>query len=212
MIARQCFRGLFILIVALCLVRTGAADTIQLVNGDTLSGKVVSLNEKEVKLQSELLGDLSIQRAKVASIYFGDARPKAAAAVNPALPAIGAPQAAPAKNGTSPDDLIKQLQGSGLNTNTLSELEDRLPLLAVPAVKSYFNKTVGGLMDGSLGIQDVRKQAIDVRDEILELKKDLGPDAAALDGYLGVLEHFIRQTEPAAADPKAAPAPSANKK
>lgn len=206
--------------VSLCLLAIGvafycsseaAADTIQLVNGDTLSGKVVSLNEKEVKLHSELLGELSIQRAKVASIYFGDAAPKTTA-VTPGATAAEPLKAAPAKSDTPPEDLIKQLQSGGLNAKTVSELEDRFPLLAVPPVKQFFNKTVGGLIDGSLDLQHIRQQAIDVRDEIVELKKELGPDAAALDGYLGVLENFIRQTEPSAATAeKASDKPSAAK-
>ena len=38
------------------------ADTIQLVNGDTVSGKVVSLDFNQVKLETELLGNLVIAR------------------------------------------------------------------------------------------------------------------------------------------------------
>jgi hypothetical protein len=50
-----------------------SADTVRLVNGDTIHGQVVSVDQKEVKLQSTLLGVLTIARNRVEVIAFGNA-------------------------------------------------------------------------------------------------------------------------------------------
>lgn len=102
----------------------------------------------------------------------------------------------------SPDDLLKQLEGG--NSPELEEIQKNLPLLAAPEVQGYFRKQVGGLIDGSITVNDIRKEAIRARDETKAAVKDLGPDAeAALAPYLGILERFIRETEP-----KSAPTPN----
>jgi hypothetical protein len=62
-------------------------------------------------------------------------------------------------------------------------------------------------MTGKLNIQDVRKDAITARDGLLDLQKDLGPEGAALNGYLSILNKFIRETEP----PPATKPPSQDK-
>jgi hypothetical protein len=107
----------------------------------------------------------------------------------------------------SSDDVLKELQGGGLNPQMIGELQAKFPLLNTPEAGQYFNDTVGGLMTGKLNIQDVRKDAITARDGLLDLQKDLGPEGAALNGYLSILNKFIRETEP----PPAAKPPAQDK-
>jgi len=189
------------------------ADTLHLNNGDTVSGHVTSVDAKMVKLASENFGEITVPREKIRSIYFGDAKPVQAAvaaapqATNtgqadkgyniPQLPAIvDAQKQYGADTGGSVDDAVKQLQGGAVDPKMIKEITSKLPGFASPEVQEYFNNTLGGLASGKLDVQSVRKDAIYARDQILDLKKDLGPDAAALDGYLGILENFIDKSAP----------------
>ena len=188
------------------------ADTIELTNGDVLNGKVVSLDGKELVLKSELLGELKFAREKISAIHLGEkpvlARP-AAPAANPsnaeAKPALD-PEVQKVLGGVpSSEDVLKQLQGGGINPQMIGALQTKFPLLNTPEASGYFNDTLGGLMTGKLNIQDVRKDAVKARDELKSLQDELGPETgAALNGYMSILNKFIRETEPA-------PNPAANK-
>jgi hypothetical protein len=186
------------------------AESIVLINGDTLTGRVLSLDAKEVKIESELLGPVTLARARVATIQLLD-QP---------LPPAGPPKSKPAEASKpaaagSVDALLKQLQTGGVDAGTMKSLQDQLPLLASPEVSQYFNEKVGGLMSGKIGIADIRKDASKARDELRDLKKDLGPHGAALDAYLSILEGFLNKTEPKdsqpAQPPRPTPAPSPSK-
>jgi len=176
-------------------------DTVELDNGDVLNGKVLSLDAKQLRLQSDVLGEIAVRREKVVSIHLGDQpsqRRKQADSPRPsAKPTASAASKLP--NVPSVDEVLKQLQMEGIDAKTMGAIQGKFPLLATPEVKEYFNDKVVGLMTGRLGVQDIRKDAIKVRDEIVDLKKDLGPQADALNGYLSILETFIRHTDPGAA-------------
>ena len=46
-------------------------------------------------------------------------------------------------------------------------------------------------------MNDIRVEAKSAADQLKELKRDLGEDAGgALDGYLTILENFLRETAP----------------
>jgi hypothetical protein len=167
---------------------------------------------------------VTIDRAKVAAILLTDRAPVVAPRSSPqaaplASPLPGQPPAAgpPSIEGllkqlqgqaggkpVGPDDLLKQLEGGG--SPELDELKKNLPLIAAPEVQDYIRKQVGGLIDGSLTINDIRQEAIRARDETKAAIKDLGPDAEkVLAPYLGILEKFIRETEPKPQLPPASP-------
>ena len=194
-----------------------SADQVELSNGDTISGKVVSLNATHLVLKSELLGDVTLARENVAAVYLGEKRPAPkAASPEPAASAAAAPAAddfinkllgrkmadaktPPAAKGAAaatPQELIDKLQRGELDAGSLAEVQKMFPLLATKEAGGYFNETLSGLITGKLGIQDIRKEAIKARDGIMELKKDIGRDADALSPYLGILEKFIKETEP----------------
>lgn len=214
------------------------ADSIQLVNGDVIQGDVKSLDDKHVVLSSEILGELRIDRSKLQAIQFGEGRPAfaplqaqaqpttgEAPAASSAVPAPGKPASTPEElfeqltgrsvpradeTGQSVQDVIRQLQSGGLSGNVMKEVQGAFPLLAVPEVQQHFQSTLKGLMTGQVGIEDIRKQAIEARDSLLELKEDLGPSGAALNGYLTILEGFINETQPVEKRPPSASPPTNN--
>lgn len=169
------------------------ADTVQLVNGDTVSGQVVAMDAKQLKLTSKLLGNLSIEREKIRAIFFGDAPPAS----------MGRPEEAKQPpGGASPEDVVRQLRQQGLDESVRSQLQREFPLLGASGPQQYFNDTISGLISGKLSLQDIRKDAINARTQLLDLQKDLGPEAAAaLSPYMGILDRFIRETEPPQSQP-----------
>jgi hypothetical protein len=115
-------------------------------------------------------------------------------------------------DGQSVEDVIRQLQSGGLGGDVMKDVQGAFPLLAVPEVQQHFQSNLKGLMTGQLSIQDIRKQAIEARDSLLELKEDLGPNGAALNGYLTILEGFINETQPLEERPPSASPNSAGRR
>ena len=168
--------------LALC-VSTIRAETVELVNGDTLHGKVILLDQQHLTLRSELLGELKLPRDRVASITLVARKKPTATQVTPNADA-------------TPGGVLEQLRTKGVDRDALSTLKKQFPLLGTPEVSQYVNDKLSGLMTGRLNLQDIRKDAVRARDQIDSLKKDLGPQADALNGYLSILERFIQETAP----------------
>ncbi len=168
--------------LAMC-VSTIRAETVELVNGDTLHGKVMLLDQQHLTLRSELLGELKLPRDRVASFTLVARKKPRATQVTPHTDA-------------TPGDVLKQLRTKGVDRDDLSTLKKQFPLLGTPEVSQYVNDKLSGLMTGRLNLQDIRKDAVRARDQIDSLKKDLGPQADALNGYLSILERFIQETAP----------------
>ena len=193
------------------LASPAAADTIQLRNGDRLNGKVLEVTETHVKLESEIQGIFKLPRDKLVGIVIGDPHPQAPAQRAPAARAGQVPRAGGAAPGSvddildrmlpknfdqqtvrdlgaatgaaggTVDEVIEQLRTEGVDPQLMSDLNLMLPGFSSPGVQGYFNDRVNGLIDGSLSIHDIRRDAAD-----------------ALDGYLGILEGFLQSTAPAA--------------
>jgi hypothetical protein len=182
------------------LAATVSGDTVQLVNGDNVSGKVLSLDAKQLKLKSDVFGELSIERSKIASIHLGDAAPAKPAPAPAAQVQVTVPQ---------PNlDVINQLRSQGLDPSTLGDIKKAFPLLTQPGAGKYFDNAVSGLMSGKLDVGDIRKDAMKVVDEVKKLEKELGPQATqALRPYMSILENFIAETEPKKPAPPQPPAP-----
>jgi hypothetical protein len=87
---------------------------------------------------------------------------------------------------------------------------------ADPAAKAKFDEMLGDLMSGKMTVADLRVQAKSAADQLRALKKELGPEAdSTLDGYLSILESFLKEVP---ADettshktPAVAPKPAAEK-
>ncbi len=190
------------------------ADYVELVNGDLLHGEVVSLDDQDLRLMSDIHGAVIIARDKVAAIGFGDRRPPRpaddTARVNGRVRAAGGRiVAGDGANVTatvpvapaSAQDIVRQLRASGLSPENIAELQKAMPMLKDPGAKRYFDDTVKGLVEGDLNVEDVRKQAIRAREEYRKSVKGLGPEAEkslnqALGGYLQILDRFIQDASP----------------
>jgi len=111
-----------------------------------------------------------------------------------------------AKRNKTPEDVIEELRRDGIAPGTLEAIHSAVPGLAAPEVQDHFNDRVDGLISGDLDIGDIRKDAEKAVADLEELQADLGPDGAALNGYLSILKGFIKKTTPAPAPmPKGSP-------
>jgi hypothetical protein len=140
------------------------ADTVQLVNGDALHGKVVSLNETQLVFRSESFGELKIERAKVDLIALGN---------KPLPSARQVAEPAPASSGNG--SLFGQVA----------------PILQSPTAQQTLGPMVEQLL-GAGGVGDLQKNVDTARKGLQDLKKDFGngPESQALDAYINVLNLF----------------------
>jgi hypothetical protein len=180
-------------------------------NGERFIGKVVSLNNETVVIESDVLGSLRLPRTKVAAISFAganDPQPQVSnhgvSGTNSATNSLARPQA------VSPQ-LSSALRRLG--TNTLQQVRGQFLASAGPEANNKFNELLGGLLDGTLTVHDIRVQARSAADQIRELKNDSGEQSGwALDGYLAILEHFLNEPDAAGAGSPNASAPGRRSK
>ena len=166
-------------------------DQVQMQNGDRYFGRVLSLNTNTLVLQSDVLGSVRLPRGKVALITLGTVTPTNAAG------ALGAPDNRPAAPTNDVLDLSTSLRALGANTNFIRQVQAQFLGDAGPEANNKFNEMVGGLMSGKLTLNDIRTEAKSAADQLRHLKGDLGDDAGwAFDGYLTILENFLRETAP----------------
>ena len=157
------------------------ADQLQMQNGELFSGKVLSVSADAVVLESETLGKITVPRKKVASLAFG---------TNPIAPVT----ASNVSHVSAPTNLSAALRRPGMDTNFIQQIREQM-LGSSPAAASKYDEMVGGLMSGSLSLNDLRREAKTAADQIRELKHELGPEAGdALDGYLAQLNSFLKET------------------
>jgi hypothetical protein len=204
------------------------ADLIEMHNGDRYVGKVLSLTNDTLVLQSEILGKVSVPRSKVASIQLGTnlaARPvattngiaptgtasTAAASTTTPLPANGSASAIISLSGPSFHTFTNALPDlSALNrpnANSSSIIQDvRQQLTAAgPAAVGRFDEMVSQLLSGKMSMNDLKAQAKSAADQLREFKREMGDDAGdSLDGYLAILDSFLQDGTPAATLPGAA--------
>jgi hypothetical protein len=169
-------------------VACARADVLNLANGDRFIGEVQSLNEKEIQLKSDALGDIKIPREKIASIFFGTNQPPVRAV---------APESATA---------VK----SGLDAKAVEDVQKEFLATATPEANAMFTELVQGLASGKLSVNDIRKQAGDTLKELRDLQAELGEDedSGLLKSYVSILEKFVRAggtNRPASATKPAAP-------
>jgi hypothetical protein len=190
----------FITSLAACLslgVAVSSADQITLRNGDILNGKVLAVTTNTLVLQDDSLGTLTLPRARVSNITFG-----AVAAVMPppatsfANPVQAAPKLASQANSAS--DLQMMFHEIRQHTNLVQEVEAQvLGSSASPEAINKFNDLLDGLSTGQMDMNGLRAEAQNSVNELQEYKKQMGSDAGEeIDGYLYVLNKFLRETAP----------------
>jgi hypothetical protein len=150
------------------------ADTIQLLNGDSIRGKVVSLDEKQLVFRSQSFGELKLGRDKIELIVLGDKPLPSAHAV-----------------ASGPNSATAGSAGAGSLLNQVA------PLLSTPAAQQQLGPMVEQLL-GAGGLGDLQKNVDTARRGLTDLKKDFGngPESQALDAYINM---FNILSPPAAA-------------
>jgi hypothetical protein len=184
------------------------ADEVNMQNGDRYFGKVLSVSADTVVLESEILGVINVPRKKVASLAVGNgaSAPKTATDAAPASASANllatAPSAIPADTNL---DLSASFRGLGANTNFIGQIRRQL-LAGNPGAASNYDEMVSGLLNGTLNVDDLRREAQSAAEQLRELKRDLGPQAgSSFDSYLEVLDNFLNET--ATGPTNAVPAP-----
>ena len=192
-----------------------AADRLQLSNGDEINGELLEFSGDTIKFRHAILGEFSVPRKQVHAIELGEKRggnrimadgteagPETPEEVidrlvNPEFDRAAVKKLGKgAKQHATPQDAVDQLRREGVDAKTMGQLHSLLPGFGSPEVQGVFRDRVEGLMSGSLSINDIRNEAIDVRGQLKELMDDLGPNGAALNGYYGILDGFIKKTDP----------------
>src|SRR5437016_5403615 len=83
-------------------------------------------------------------------------------------------------------------------TNIMQQVQQQFLSGASPQANQKFNEMAGGLLTGKLNVADIRAEAAAAADQLRKLKHDSGDDAGALEGYLTILDNFLRETAPTA--------------
>lgn len=173
------------------------ADQVEMQNGDRYVGRVVSLNSDTLVVQSDLLGTVRLPRAKVALVAFG------AAATNLTVFAAKARETAqvatataPANSGATPNSLVGQLNA---NSNLIERIQKQFLTGADSEAQDKFGELLSGLLTGKLTVEDIRAQAKATADQVRAAREDLGDENGwVVDGYLAILDRFLRNTPPPA--------------
>jgi len=167
------------------------ADQVHMQNGECYIGKVVTLSNETVIVQSDVLGVLKVPRSKIASITFGTNA--VAPNIQTPIAATAQPQKPVAANSSS--ELTAAINQLRENPNAMQQIQQQYLAGADPKATEMFNQMMGGLMNGSLNVDDIRRQAKSAADQLRSAKKELGDEAGfAVDGYLAVLDNFLRET------------------
>ena len=185
----------FSVVLAICAVLFSArADEVVMQNGDHYYGKVLSMTTNSLLLQSEMLGTVNLPRAKVKLVTFGiNAPTNSARAVTATTTASRLPVPA---NTNRASDLSATLRDLKADTNLVHQIQADYLGAATPEANQKFNETLNGLATGKLNINDLRAEARSAADQLRGFKRELGEDAGGeLDGYLEILERFLRETE-----------------
>ena len=178
------------------------ADEVDMQNGDRYIGTVLSVSADAVVLKSEELGRITVPRKNVTAMAFGTnaVAPKAAsdaAAVSSPTNLPAAPLTAEL-TGTNAD-FSAAYHNLAADTNIVAQIRQQM-LAGNPAATGKFDEMVNGLLDGSLNMNDLRREAQSDEDQLRALKHDLGPDAGdSIDGYLDVLDAFLKESDSATA-------------
>lgn len=177
------------------------ADQVNMQNGERYVGKVVTFSNETVVVQSDVLGTLAVPRSKIASIELGTNAVATTAPVQAPVVASAPPARPSAAAPSANSDLATAIRQLRSNTNALQvqqqmqQVQQQILAGADPKATEMFNQMMGGLMNGSLNVDDIRAQAKTAADQLRAAKKEFGDDAGfAIDGYLAVLDGFLRES------------------
>ncbi len=184
---------LLVLVGAVCLAAWRVdADQVDMQNGDHYTGKVLALNSERLTLQNDVLGTLQLPRNKIKLISFGPVPATNQVAPGTRTNALEVASAHPPTNATPAiSPAMRQLAGS---SNLVGHVEAQLLKDAPPEAREKFNELLSGLLSGKLTVSDIRAQAQTAADQVRAMRKDLGEEGAMVDGYLAILDKFLKET------------------
>jgi xanthine/uracil/vitamin C permease (AzgA family) len=157
------------------------SDRVEMRNGERYIGRITGVTTNSVLLESESAGKIALPRSKVASISFiaGTSATTEFVSTNTAKQAkASAPMAG--------------LRDLNTGTNLLESVQRDLLSEATPEATQKFRQMVGGVMTGSISVNDLKKEARAISKQARAMKADLGEEGgAALDSYLAILDNFL---------------------
>ena len=187
----------FLAVFVSCGASVSPADQVIMQNGDVLNGKVLAVTTNTLELQDDNLGNLTLPRINVMRITFGAVAAEPPASAAPLTNSIEMrPQPIPQTNSFS--DLQPMFREIREHSNLVQEVEAQvLGSSASPEAVNKFNELLDGLSTGKIDMNELRAEARSAADQLREYKKEMGPDAGEeVDGYLSILNNFLRETEP----------------
>jgi hypothetical protein len=150
------------------------ADVVECENGDRYNGKVLLLNEKELRLTNDIQGIITIPRQKILSISLRMG--------TPAKRAVG--------------DVQNSLTNGGiqLDPSSVAKVQQQFLSDANPEANELFQQMVQGLMTGKMDVNDVRNKAQGTLEQLRQFQKELGQDEEGelLGSYVNILEAFLK--------------------
>ena len=115
--------------------------------------------------------------------------------------ATNAQHSASASLAKSPLQPGARLPLQSADTNSIQQIQQQFLRDAGPEANKKFNDMITGFLGGKLSVSDIRAEAESAAKQLRAMKRDLGNDAdadSALDGYLSILDNFLRDTQSSA--------------
>lgn len=171
------------------------ADQVEIQNGDRYIGKVLSVNTDTLVLQSDVLGTVKLPRAKILHITLGTNAPSHDGRLTSATNGLLQIPNSSATN--SNPELAASVRQLSSNSNLIQQVQSQFLNGAGPEAKAKFDELLGGFLSGKLTVDDIRVQAKTAADQLRSARNELGGDSGAmLDGYLAILDSFLKETAP----------------
>jgi hypothetical protein len=189
-------KAMLLVLATLLTASAARADQIDMKNGDRYLGRVLSLDANSVVLENDVLGKVTIPRAKISLLSIG------APTLNLAAPTTTTTNSTPAalavkstslvNNDTDIQAALKQL---GANTNFIAKIKGQFLADAGPAANQQFDATLEGLMSGNIDIAALRAQAKSTAAELRKYQHDSPEAGDMMESYLAILDNFVRETD-----------------
>jgi hypothetical protein len=101
-------------------------------------------------------------------------------------------------------NLAPQLRQLGVSPGVIQQVQKQFLSEAGPEANGKFDELLSGLMSGKVSVEDIRAQAKSAADQLRALRREGGEETGfAVDTYLAILDHFVKETAPAAPASKA---------
>jgi hypothetical protein len=168
------------------------ADLVECVNGDRFNGTVLSLDEKSIKLESEITGIMTLPREKVSTIHLG-VQGKAVPASSSTNRVVGAADIL--RILTEPRAGAKAEASGKVDPKAVEQVENEFLAGTTPETQAMFKEMLQGLMSGTLNMQGLRGQAKSALEQLKDLQKDFDEDEGGqlLGNYATILENFLKE-------------------